>query len=149
MAGAPEECIFCQIIRGKRPAAAIFEDTVSMAFLDNHPLFLGHALLVPKAHHQTLIDLPVELVQPFFANSQLLARAVQDYMGSEGTFIAINNRVSQSVPHLHVHVIPRKFGDGLKGFFWPRQRYPNDAAADETAAGIGRLFASYRDGRTS
>ena len=94
-----------------------------LAFLDHRPLFPGHTLLVPRAHHETLADLPAEAVPPLFLGARLLSRAVVEAMGAEGSFVAINNKVSQSVPHLHVHVVPRKQGDGLRGFFWPRLRY--------------------------
>ena len=111
-----------------------------MAFLDARPVFPGHCLLVPRAHHETLADLPPELVEPLFASAQRLARAVEAGMGADGTFVAINNRVSQSVPHLHVHVVPRRRKDGLRGFFWPRQKYESDdamrAAADAVRAAL-------------
>ena len=97
-----------------------------MAFLDHRPVFPGHCLLVPKDHHETLADLPDKLIAPLFHNAQLLARAVEAGLQAHGTFVAMNNRVSQSVPHLHVHVVPRRRKDGLKGFFWPRQPYKND-----------------------
>ena len=112
----------------------VYGDERCVAFLDNRPLFPGHVLLVPRAHVETLADLPDELVQPLFRSARLLARAVQDAFDAEGSFVAINNRVSQSVPHLHVHVVPRSKGDGLRGFFWPRTRYPNDAAMAAAAA---------------
>ena len=97
-----------------------------MAFLDHRPLFPGHCLLVPREHFETLTDLPTELVGPFFENAQLLARAVEAGLASEGSFVAMNNRVSQSVPHLHVHIVPRRRKDGLKGFFWPRNKYKSE-----------------------
>ena len=104
----------------------MFEDEISLAFLDHRPLFRGHCLLVPREHVPTLADLPAARVGPFFANVQLLARAVETGLQAEGSFVAINNRISQSVPHLHVHLVPRRRQDGLRGFFWPRQRYTSD-----------------------
>ncbi len=106
----------------------VFEDDVALAFLDTRPLFPGHCLLIPKEHYETLIDLPALLVAPLFQNAQLLARAIEMGLKAEGTFVAINNRVSQSVPHLHIHIVPRHKKDGLKGFFWPRQSYKDEAA---------------------
>jgi histidine triad (HIT) family protein len=123
---AGENCLFCQIIAGAVPAVSVFEDEVSMAFLDHRPLFPGHCLLVPRDHHETLGDLPLQLVAPVFSSAQLLARALEVALDAEGTFVAINNRVSQSVPHLHVHVVPRRRKDGLKGFFWPRNKYKGE-----------------------
>jgi histidine triad (HIT) family protein len=127
----PEDCAFCRIIAGDEDAHVVFEDAVSLAFLDNRPLFHGHSLLVPRDHHRTLADLPDDLVAPLFANAQLLSVAIRDAMDATGTFVAINNVVSQSVPHFHVHVVPRRPKDGLRGFFWPRRKYerPEDAAA--------------------
>ncbi len=136
-------CVFCRIIRGEEQASLVFEDSLSLAFLDRRPLFPGHCLLVPKAHYETLADLPSPLVGPLFQNAQLLERAIEEGLAADGTFVAINNRVSQSVPHVHIHLVPRHRKDGLKGFFWPRQRYPDDAAlrqVQETLlAAIARL----------
>jgi histidine triad (HIT) family protein len=123
-------CLFCQIVNGGVAARLVFEDEVSVAFLDHRPLFLGHCLLVPKDHYETLVDLPENLVEPFFKNTQLLARAIESAMDAHGTFVAMNNRVSQSVPHFHVHVVPRRRKDGLKGFFWPRYPYKSEEEAD-------------------
>ena len=117
-------CRFCEI--AAHADYVVFEDDLSLAFLDYRPLFIGHTLLIPKAHYETLADLPANLVGPFFGNVQLLAQAVEQAMQAEGTFVAINNRVSQSVPHLHVHIVPRRKKDGLRGFFWPRQAHPNE-----------------------
>ncbi|HKZ02373.1 MAG TPA: HIT family protein [Pyrinomonadaceae bacterium] len=119
-------CTFCRIAAGVLSSIAVFEDQNSLAFLDHRPLFPGHCLLVPKEHFETLNDLPSQLTGSFFGNVQLLSRAIETAMEAEGTFIAINNRVSQSVPHLHVHVVPRRRKDGLKGFFWPRSKYKSE-----------------------
>ncbi len=116
-------CIFCKIARNEIDSAVVFEDELTLAFLDHRPVFPGHCLLIPKTHYETLPDVPASLVAPLFTSAQLLARTVQKGMGADGTFVAINNRVSQSVPHVHIHVVPRKYKDGLKGFFWPRQPY--------------------------
>lgn len=120
-------CLFCGIVNGEVNAPVIFDDDISLAFLDHRPLFPGHCLLVPKNHFETLSDLPGDLVGPFFRNVQLLARAVEVALEAEGSFVAMNNRVSQSVPHLHVHIVPRRRKDGLKGFFWPRNKYKDEA----------------------
>lgn len=133
-----EECPFCRIAAGEEPAHIVFEDERTMAFLDNRPLFHGHALLMPRDHHETLADLPPELLEPLFANAQLLSRAIPEAMGKPGSFVALNNVVSQSVPHLHVHVVPRVKKDGLRGFFWPRTKYESDAQAKKTAEAIRR-----------
>lgn len=116
-------CLFCEILSGEVEASVVFEDEVSMAFLDHRPLFPGHCLLVPKKHFETLTGLPVEMIDPLFRNAQLLARAVELALEAEGSFVAMNNRISQSVPHLHIHIVPRRKKDGLKGFFWPRNKY--------------------------
>jgi histidine triad (HIT) family protein len=129
MAGSPTHaCLFCQIVRGDVPSHTVFEDEVSLAFLDHRPLFPGHCLLVPKSHYDTLIELPAALIAPLFANAQMLAQAVEQGLAAHGSFVAINNRVSQSVPHLHVHIVPRRRKDGLKGFFWPRRPYQDEAS---------------------
>lgn len=122
------DCKFCEIINGEITANVVMADDLMLAFLDYRPLFPGHCLLVPRDHIETLGDLPEELLTPFFSNVQLLARAVEQALCAEGTFVAMNNRVSQSVPHLHVHIVPRRRKDGLKGFFWPRQKYESETA---------------------
>jgi histidine triad (HIT) family protein len=127
-------CRFCEI--AAHANYIVFEDAISTAFLDYRPLFIGHTLLVPKSHYETLADLPVELVGPFFANVQLLTRAVERAMEAEGSFVAMNNRVSQSVPHLHVHIVPRRKKDGLRGFFWPRQAHPDEEQMRAAQAAI-------------
>jgi histidine triad (HIT) family protein len=119
-------CIFCQIAAGKLRAAMVYEDEQFVAFLDHRPLFPGHVLVIPRQHYETLTDVPPELLGPYFQRVQLLAAAVQQAMEAEGTFVAENNTVSQSVPHMHVHVVPRRKGDGLKGFFWPRKKYASE-----------------------
>jgi histidine triad (HIT) family protein len=118
-----DKCLFCRIVSGEVPATVVYEDENTVAFLDHRPLFQGHTLLVPRVHIETLGELPDQLVGPFFKTAQLLSRAVEPALGAEGTFVAMNNRVSQSVPHLHIHVVPRRRKDGLKGFFWPRTKY--------------------------
>ena len=120
-------CLFCGIVNGEVNASLVFDDDISIAFLDHRPLFPGHCLVVPKKHFETLSDLPTNLVGPFFRNVQVLTRAVEVALEAEGSFVAMNNRVSQSVPHLHVHVVPRRKKDGLKGFFWPRNKYGSEA----------------------
>jgi histidine triad (HIT) family protein len=127
-----DSCKFCGIIRGELQTTVVFEDNLSLAFLDHRPLFPGHCLLVPKEHYETLIDLPSNLIGPLFTNVQLIAHAVEVGMAAEGTFVAINNHISQSVPHLHVHIVPRRKGDGLKGFFWPRHPYKDQNELRET-----------------
>jgi histidine triad (HIT) family protein len=124
-------CVFCEIVADERPAQVVDESPDAVAFLDQRPLFPGHTLVVPRVHVETLADLPPHLVEPLFSSVQLLAVAVQDAMRAEGSFVALNNVVSQSVPHLHVHVVPRRRKDGLRGFFWPRTKYETE---DEMAA---------------
>ena len=136
MSSSVPDCVFCRIVAGEIAAHTVLDEEQTMAFLDARPVFPGHCLLVPRAHHETLADLPAELVEPLFATAQRLARAVEAGMGADGTFVAINNRVSQSVPHLHVHVVPRRRKDGLRGFFWPRQKYESDEAMAAAAAAI-------------
>ena len=123
-----QECPFCKIVRSETQSYNVFEDDLTLAFLDKRPLFPGHCLLIPKSHFETLIDLPAPLVAPLFQKAQLLAQAMEKGLQAEGTFVAINNRISQSVPHLHIHIVPRHKKDGLKGFFWPRQHYKDEAA---------------------
>jgi histidine triad (HIT) family protein len=129
-------CRFCAIVEGRAEALLVHADEATVAFLDHRPLFPGHCLLVPRAHHETLADLPPPLVTPFFLAARLLARGVEEALGAEGTFVALNNRVSQSVPHLHLHVVPRRFKDGLRGFFWPRQKYESVEAMRKVQAAI-------------
>jgi histidine triad (HIT) family protein len=135
-------CAFCAIVRGESPAHVVAETATTLAFLDRTPLFPGHALLVPRPHHVTLPDLPVELVEPLFSEARRLAAAMPVAFGAAGSFVALNNIVSQSVPHLHVHVVPRNRKDGLKGFFWPRTRYRDDDHMAETAATLRAALAA-------
>jgi histidine triad (HIT) family protein len=127
-----EACIFCRIAAGDLSAAVVLEDDDFIGFLDHRPLFPGHVLLVPRTHIATLADLPEHQVGPLFANARLLAGVVEKSLGAEGSFVAVNNRVSQSVPHLHVHIVPRRKGDGLRGFFWPRQKYASPEEMERT-----------------
>jgi histidine triad (HIT) family protein len=134
-------CVFCTIVAGQAPAHRVLEDERCVAFLDAKPLFPGHLLVVPREHHETIADLTPEELTAVFGASQRLARAVEVALGADGTFVAMNNRVSQSVPHAHVHVVPRRKGDGLRGFFWPRHKY---ASADEAAAIAAKLRDALR-----
>jgi len=129
-------CLFCEIANRQVTARLVFEDEVSLAFLDHRPVFPGHCLLIPKAHFETLTDLPTNLIGPFFQSAQLLSRAVESAMEAHGTFVAMNNRVSQSVPHLHVHIVPRRRKDGLRGFFWPRYPYKSEEQANAVQSAI-------------
>jgi histidine triad (HIT) family protein len=138
------DCLFCRIIAGDEDAHFVLEDELCVAFLDARPLFPGHSLLVPREHHETLWDLPDELIAPLFENAKVLSAAVRDAMESQGAFVAINNVVSQSVPHLHVHIAPRNRKDGLRGFFWPRTKYRSDAHAAEVAARIRETLTAKR-----
>lgn len=130
----PHDCVFCAVVAGDAPAAVVLDDDGFLAFLDVRPVFPGHVLLVPRAHHGTLVDLPPEKVGPLFLRARRLAAAVERGLGAGGSFVAVNNRVSQSVPHLHVHVVPRTKGDGLRGFFWPRTKYGSDEEMADVAA---------------
>jgi histidine triad (HIT) family protein len=141
------ECKFCAVVRGELAATLVYEDASAVAFLDHRPLFPGHCLLVPRDHIETLDDLPRDRVGPFFEIVQRLARAVERATGAEGTFVALNNRVSQSVPHLHVHVVPRREGDRLRGFFWPRTKYASAAAERQMAARIRAVLKEEDDSR--
>jgi histidine triad (HIT) family protein len=133
---AGDDCVFCKIINKELPASIVYEDDAHVAFLDVRPLFEGHTLVVPRAHVVTLADLPPESVGPFFTLVQRLSVAIPEAMEAAGSFVAMNNVVSQSVAHLHCHVVPRNFKDGLRGFFWPRTKYADEAARDAVAARI-------------
>ena len=124
------ECAFCKIVQGQLDAVRVFEDESTLVFLDHRPLFPGHCLLVSKQHFRTIAELPPALLNSIFINVRILAMAVQNAMNAEGSFIAINNIVSQSVPHFHVHIVPRRKGDGLRGFMWPRHKYADTAEAE-------------------
>ncbi|HEX4770354.1 MAG TPA: HIT family protein [Bryobacteraceae bacterium] len=139
------DCIFCKIASGKMSAYIVYEDTDVVAFLDTHPLFPGHVLVCPREHFVTLSDLPSDLVSPVFCLTQLLSKAVESALDAEGTFVAINNRVSQTVPHLHIHVVPRRRRDGLRGFFWPRQNYVDDNAREAVRDAIEREIQKLLD----
>ena len=133
----PKPCIFCEIVAGEREAShVVLETDAVVAFLDHRPLFPGHTLVVPRDHIETLLDLPVLAVGPYFAEVHRLTAAVTKAMDAQGSFVAMNNVVSQSVPHLHTHVVPRRRKDGLRGFFWPRTRYESDAAMAAVAQRI-------------
>jgi histidine triad (HIT) family protein len=127
------DCVFCEIVSGARPAHVVFSDDVAIAFLDARPVFKGHVLVAPLAHYVTLADLPTDLVGPLFLRVQRVSAAMPAAFGAQGSFVGENNVVSQSVPHVHVHVVPRTKGDGLRGFFWPRTRYAGDTEADDYA----------------
>jgi histidine triad (HIT) family protein len=129
-------CVFCSIVRSETPAHVVLEERDTVAFLDNRPLFPGHCLLVPRTHYEVLTDVPADSVGPLFTTAQRLARAVEAALSTDGFFVAINNRVSQSVPHLHVHVVPRRKKDGLKGFFWPRHKYASEAEMEAVRTAI-------------
>jgi histidine triad (HIT) family protein len=141
---ALSECVFCQVIAGEAPADVVLDEPAAVAFLDVRPLFPGHCLLVPRVHHETLGELPEDDVGPLFGAARRLALAVEEAMEAHGTFVALNNRVSQSVAHLHVHVVPRRRKDGLRGFFWPRQRYDTADQAAAVAASIRRALPPAR-----
>jgi histidine triad (HIT) family protein len=132
------DCLFCRIIAGEVPAHMVLESEVAVAFLDHRPVFKGHTIVAPRAHVVTLTDLPAPLVGPFFSEVQQVTHAVVAGLDADGSFVAMNNVVSQSVAHLHVHVVPRRRKDGLRGFFWPRQKY----ADDDEAAGYAALIAA-------
>ena len=129
-------CTFCELIAGTKNRHIVFEDDKLLAFLDARPLFPGHSLLVPKTHIETFYDLPQALIQPFFSTAQMLGKAIERGMQAKGSFIAMNNKISQSVPHLHMHIVPRNPQDGLKGFFWPRQAYRDETHKLEVTAQI-------------
>ena len=128
------DCLFCRIVAGDTDAHVVLDEPEVLGFLDVRPVFKGHVLLVPRVHLDTLADLPADLFGPLLGAAQRLSEAVRSALGAQGSFVAMNNVVSQSVPHLHVHVVPRTKGDGLRGFFWPRTRYADEAEAADYAA---------------
>ena len=134
-------CVFCGIVAGEVPAFTVADEPDGVAFLDTRPVFKGHLLVVPRAHLVTLAELPADALPGYFALVHRLALAAETGLGAGGTFVAINNKVSQSVPHLHTHVVPRTKGDGLRGFFWPRTRYSGDDEAREYADRIAAALA--------
>ncbi|MFI6261975.1 HIT family protein [Micromonospora sp. NPDC051006] len=133
-------CVFCGIVAGEVPAFRVVDVPDGVGFLDTRPVFRGHVLVVPRTHLVTLAELPGEGLAGYFGLVQRVAVAVESGLGAGGTFVAMNNKVSQSVPHLHTHVVPRTKGDGLRGFFWPRTRYTDDAEAQEYADRIGAVL---------
>ena len=136
------DCVFCSIVAGDVAADIVLDEPDLVAFLDRRPVFKGHVLLVPRQHVDTLLDLPAELHATLLGAAQRLAAAVVESLGAQGSFVAMNNVVSQSVPHLHVHVVPRTRGDGLRGFFWPRTKYASEQESVEYAARIAGALAS-------
>ena len=137
-------CIFCRIAGGEIPAEIVYEDEHTIVFLDSAPMYAGHCLVCPKQHFDTLMDVPPASLQPLFECAQWIARAVEAGLGAGGSFIAINNKISQSVPHLHVHVIPRRPKDGMKGFFWPRRPYRDAQEMQETGAALRSALQQLR-----
>ncbi|GMU53118.1 MAG: hydrolase [Candidatus Xenobia bacterium] len=136
------KCVFCDIVAGRLAAREVYRDSGLVAFLDHRPLFPGHVLVVPSEHHETLSDLPPEKLPDLFGLVRRLSQVVPTALSAQGSFVALNNKVSQSVPHLHVHVVPRSKGDGMKGFFWPRQPYRDEAHMVEVAE---RIAAALKD----
>lgn len=136
------DCLFCAVVAGNSPAAVVLDEPDLVAFLDVRPVFKGHVLLVPRAHVVTLPDLPAALRDPLLEAAQRISRAVTTELGAQGSFVAMNNTVSQSVPHLHLHVVPRTKGDGLRGFFWPRTKYADEAEMADYATRLGSAIAS-------
>ena len=136
------ECVFCAIVAGTVPSFGVLDDPAGVAFLDTRPVFKGHVLVVPRPHVSDLPALPGALLPGFFALVQRISVAVPAALGAGGTFVAMNNTVSQSVPHLHAHVVPRTRGDGLRGFFWPRHTYASPEEAASYAARIGAVLSA-------
>jgi len=137
-----DTCLFCRIAAGEESSYVVYDGPDTMAFLDTRPVFKGHTLVVTRRHVDTLLDLPTELGPPFLDTLQRVAGAMTEALGAQGTFVAVNNVVSQSVPHLHGHVVPRTKGDGLRGFFWPRTKYADQAELEDYAARLGSAIAA-------
>jgi histidine triad (HIT) family protein len=135
------DCLFCAIVAGSKPAHVVLDTPEVVGFLDIRPVFKGHVLLVTREHVDTLVELPDELLSPFFGAGRSVAAAVRTAYDAQGSFVAVNNVVSQSVPHLHLHVVPRTKGDGLRGFFWPRTKYADDAEAEAYADRLRKVLA--------
>ncbi len=135
------DCIFCRIISGEIPADTVYSDKHVVVFLDAKPLFPGHVLIVPRVHYETLTDLPRELLEPVYGCVQRVATVMETALGAEGSFTCNNNKISQTVAHLHIHVIPRKKGDGMSGFFWPRHGYTGDAHRAEVVEALRKALA--------
>jgi histidine triad (HIT) family protein len=142
MVWAVAECVFCAIVSGSVPAFTVASEEAGIAFLDTRPVFPGHTLVIPRAHIPTLTDLPAADLPGYFRLVQRVAAAVEAGMAADGTFVAMNNKISQSVPHLHTHVVPRRRKDGLRGFFWPRTKYPSDDEAASVATAIAGAFTA-------
>jgi histidine triad (HIT) family protein len=138
------ECTFCEIVSGRHPADIVLDEPEAVAFLDLRPVFPGHVLLVPRRHVEALDDLPPDLVAPLFDAARRLSRAVRLAVEADGSFVGVNNYISQSVPHLHVHLLPRRRRDGLRGFFWPRLGYEDEVHRLRTAQAIRAALASGR-----
>ena len=136
-----DECLFCGIVSGEHAGHIVLDEPDVVAFLDHRPVFKGHVLVIPRAHVVTLPDLPAELIAPLFGAVARCCTAVVDALGAQGSWVAENNIVSQAVPHLHVHVVPRTKGDGLRGFFWPRQKYDGEAEMVEYATRLREALA--------
>jgi histidine triad (HIT) family protein len=139
---ATQECIFDAVVDGVVPAHFVLDEPEVVAFLDHRPVFDGHTLVVPRVHYGRLAEAPEGLLGPLLEVGRRVAAAQANVLGAEGAFFALNEVVSQSVPHVHLHVVPRRFGDGLRGFLWPRHRYPSEEAAAELAARLGQAVAS-------
>jgi histidine triad (HIT) family protein len=140
MSESSSSCTFCRIATGELVAPVVFENSGCLAFLDHRPLFPGHCLVIPRAHYETLADLPAPVAAALFENARRLSAVVEETLGAQGSFVAINNRVSQSVPHVHIHVVPRRKGDGLKGFFWPRHKYRDDAEMESVRLALSKAW---------